>query len=199
MQLNKFIIKRLFDIFISTIVLVLLSPFILLLILVIRLESSGTALFCQARVGKDGRVFNMWKFRSMSVNSDKVKLSNDMSGGILFKMKKDPRITHIGKFIRKSSIDEIPQFWNVLKGDMSLVGPRPALPDEVALYNDYQRQRLAVKPGITCTWQVSGRSEVSFQQQVEMDLEYIANQSFFLDIVLLLKTIPAVLTGRGAY
>ena len=201
MQLNKFILKRLFDIFISTIVIVLLSPLVLIVVLAIRMESSGPARFSQARVGKDGKVFNMWKFRSMFADADKnkAKLSNDMSGGILFKMKKDPRITYMGKFIRKSSIDEIPQFWNVLKGDMSLVGPRPALPGEVAQYNDYQKQRLAVKPGITCIWQVSGRSEVSFQQQVEMDLEYIANQSLPLDIELLLKTIPAVLTGRGAY
>ena len=199
MQLKKIFIKRLFDILVSAIVIVLLSPLVLIVILAIRLESSGSARFSQARVGKDGKVFNMWKFRSMYINSDKAKLSNDMSGGILFKMKKDPRITYMGKFIRKSSIDEIPQFWNVLKGDMSLVGPRPALPGEVAQYNSYQLQRLDIKPGITCIWQVSGRSEVSFQQQVEMDLEYISNQSFSLDIILLFKTIPAVLTGRGAY
>lgn len=199
MQLKKKFIKRLFDILISVIVILLLSPLVLIVILAIRLESSGPARFSQARVGKDGKVFNMWKFRSMYINSDKAKLSNDMSGGILFKMKKDPRITYMGKFIRKSSIDEIPQFWNVLKGDMSLVGPRPALPEEVAQYNSYQLQRLDIKPGITCIWQVSGRSEVSFQQQVEMDLEYISNQSFSLDIILLFKTIPAVLTGRGAY
>ncbi len=199
MQLKKKFIKRLFDILISVIVILLLSPLVLIVILAIRLESSGPARFSQARVGKDGKVFNMWKFRSMYINSDKAKLSNDMSGGILFKMKKDPRITYMGKFIRKSSIDEIPQFWNVLKGDMSLVGPRPALPGEVAQYNSYQLQRLDIKPGITCIWQVSGRSEVSFQQQVEMDLEYISNQSFSLDIILLFKTIPAVLTGRGAY
>ncbi|MCK5877532.1 MAG: exopolysaccharide biosynthesis polyprenyl glycosylphosphotransferase [Candidatus Marithrix sp.] len=201
MQPNKFFIKRLFDIFVSAIVLLLLSPFVLLVILAVRLESSGPALFCQERVGKDGKVFKMWKFRSMFINSEKnkAKLSNDMSGGILFKMKKDPRVTYMGKFIRKSSIDEIPQFWNVLKGDMSLVGPRPALPVEVAQYNEYQYHRLDVKPGITCTWQVSGRSEISFQQQVEMDLEYIYKQTFYLDIILLIKTIPAVLTGRGAY
>ncbi len=201
MQLKNFFIKRLFDILVSAIVIILLSPLVLIVILAIRLESSGPARFCQERVGKDGKVFNMWKFRSMYINSDKYKskLSNDMSGGILFKMKKDPRITYMGKFIRKSSIDEIPQFWNVFKGDMSLVGPRPALPIEVAQYNSHQLKRLAVKPGITCTWQVSGRSEISFQQQVEMDLEYISNQSFSLDIILLFKTIPAVLTGRGAY
>jgi len=193
--------KRCFDICVSIIVLILVSPFILIVILAIRLESSGPVLFSQARVGKDKRVFNMWKFRSMYVDAEKnkAKLANDMSGGVLFKMKKDPRITYMGKFIRKSSIDEIPQFWNVLKGDMSLVGPRPALPVEVAQYNDYQAKRLAIKPGITCIWQVSGRSEISFQQQVEMDLEYISNQSFCLDILLLLKTIPAVITGRGAY
>ncbi|MDM8568936.1 exopolysaccharide biosynthesis polyprenyl glycosylphosphotransferase [Thiotrichales bacterium HSG1] len=201
MQPKKNFVKRLFDICVSATVLLLLGPFVLIVILAIRLESSGAALFSQTRVGKDGRLFNMWKFRSMFTDAEKykAKLSNEMSGGVLFKMKKDPRITYMGRFIRKSSIDEIPQFWNVLKGEMSLVGPRPALPCEVVQYDDYQCQRLKIKPGITCTWQVSGRSEISFQQQVEMDLEYISNQSFYLDIILLLKTIPAVLTGRGAY
>jgi lipopolysaccharide/colanic/teichoic acid biosynthesis glycosyltransferase len=128
-----------------------------------------------------------------------LMIHNEMEGGILFKMKQDPRITPIGRFIRRTSIDELPQLWNVVKGDMSLVGPRPALPHEVALYSPYQRQRLSVLPGITCIWQVSGRSEIPFTQQVEMDLQYIATQSFWGDLKLLLKTVPAVILGKGAY
>jgi len=124
---------------------------------------------------------------------------NEMKGGVLFKMKKDPRITLVGRFIRKFSIDELPQIWNVIMGDMSLVGPRPALPSEVAEYTPYQHQRLKVTPGITCIWQVSGRSDIPFNQQVELDLKYIANQSFINDIVLLFQTIPAVVMARGAY
>jgi len=125
--------------------------------------------------------------------------NNDMSEGVLFKIKNDPRITALGRFIRKFSIDELPQLWNVLLGDMSLVGPRPPLPEEVEQYTSYQRQRLEITPGITCIWQISGRSEIPFPQQVEMDLYYIATQSFTDDLLILIKTVPAVLTGRGAY
>jgi len=124
---------------------------------------------------------------------------NEMAGGVLFKMKDDPRITRVGKYIRRGSIDELPQLWNVLKGDMSLVGPRPPVPSEVALYTLADRRRLDAIPGITCIWQVSGRSEIPFKQQVELDVAYIESQSFWLDLKLLLKTIPAVLLGRGAY
>jgi lipopolysaccharide/colanic/teichoic acid biosynthesis glycosyltransferase len=124
---------------------------------------------------------------------------NEMVGGVLFKMKDDPRVTRVGRFIRKYSIDELPQLWNVLNGDMSLVGPRPPLPVEVEQYTPYQRRRLAVTPGITCIWQVSGRSDIPFKKQVELDLQYIANQSFWYDMALLVKTVPAVLRAHGAY
>lgn len=195
--------KRLFDMVVSATILFFLSPLFLLVILLIRLDSKGPIFFTQTRTGKQSRLFKMWKFRSMYVDAEERKAElmkkNEMQGGVLFKMKNDPRITPVGRFLRKFSIDELPQLWNVLCGDMSLVGPRPPLPIEVAQYTPYQRGRLTVMPGITCIWQVSGRSETPFPQQVEMDLEYINNQSFWNDIALLLKTIPAVLKARGAY
>jgi len=195
--------KRFFDMFVSGVILLVLSPFLLALILWIRLDSQGSVLFPQTRVGKGGKLFTMWKFRSMYIDAEKrqaaLMKNNEMKGGVLFKMKEDPRITSVGRFIRKFSIDELPQLWNVFIGDMSLVGPRPPLPSEVAEYTAYQRRRLEATPGITCVWQISGRSDIPFVQQVEMDLAYIASQSFWGDIALLLKTIPAVLTARGAY
>jgi exopolysaccharide biosynthesis polyprenyl glycosylphosphotransferase len=200
---SNLILKRLFDIFVAVIVLIILTPLFLLMALLIRLDSKGPIFFSQQRVGKESQPFRMWKFRSMYIDAEQRKAElmkhNEMKGGVLFKMKNDPRITKVGHFIRKFSIDELPQFWNVLLGEMSLVGPRPPLPQEVEKYSAYQRQRLNAKPGITCIWQVSGRSEIPFQQQVEMDLEYINTQSFWGDIILLLKTIPAVLKGHGAY
>ena len=197
------IAKRLFDIVVSATTLFLLSPLFLLVALLIRLDSKGPIFFSQNRVGKEGQKFRFWKFRSMDVDAEKHKTAlmklNQMSGGVIFKMENDPRITRVGRFIRKLSIDELPQLWNVLKGDMSLVGPRPPLPDEVEKYTPYQYRRLKVTPGITCIWQVSGRSNIPFVQQVEMDLQYVANQSFWYDIMLLLRTIPAVLKGQGAF
>jgi exopolysaccharide biosynthesis polyprenyl glycosylphosphotransferase len=198
-----FIVKRAFDMTVASIVMVLLSPLFLLVVLVIRLDSPGPILFSQDRIGKNGRTFKMWKFRSMYIDAEQRKAElmkhNQMQGGVLFKMKDDPRVTRVGKFIRKFSIDELPQFQNVFLGDMSLVGPRPPVPSEVAQYMPYQRQRLEATPGITCIWQVSGRSEISFAQQVEMDVEYISTRSFWKDIALLFKTVPAVLSARGAY
>ncbi|HAI68606.1 MAG TPA: glycosyl transferase [Gammaproteobacteria bacterium] len=195
--------KRLFDIVVSATALILLSPLLLMTIWLISLDSKGPVFFFQTRVGKDGQKFKMWKFRSMYIDAEARKAAlmkeNEMKGGVLFKMKNDPRITQVGRFIRKFSIDELPQLWNVFIGDMSLVGPRPPVPSEVAQYTPYQRQRLRVTPGITCIWQVSGRSEIPFPKQVEMDLEYINNQSFGNDMVLLLKTVPAVLKAKGAY
>ena len=195
--------KRLLDIITSATALFVLSPLFLIVALLIRLNSKGPIFFSQMRVGKQGELFKMWKFRSMYIDAEARKATlmkeNEMKGGVLFKMKKDPRITKIGHFIRKFSIDELPQLWNVFIGDMSLVGPRPPLPIEVAQYTPYQHRRLAVTPGITCIWQVSGRSDIPFEKQVKMDLEYISNQSFWFDIVLLLQTIPAVLKARGAY
>jgi exopolysaccharide biosynthesis polyprenyl glycosylphosphotransferase len=195
--------KRLFDIVVSATALFLLSPLFLIVALLIRIDSKGPVFFYQTRIGKQGHEFRFWKFRSMVMDAeqykDELKKLNKMRCGILFKMEHDPRITRVGRFLRKASIDELPQLWNILKGDMSLVGPRPPLPNEVAQYTPYQRQRLEVTQGLTCIWQISGRSEIAFEQQVEMDLEYIANQSFWYDMVILLKTIPAVLKARGAF
>jgi exopolysaccharide biosynthesis polyprenyl glycosylphosphotransferase len=193
--------KRIFDIIVSGIVLLLLSPILLAVILWIRLDSEGPIFFSQKRVGKEGKFFTMWKFRSMYIDAEERKavLMEKTKGVSRFKMKKDPRVTSVGRFIRKFSIDELPQIWNVFTGDMSLVGPRPPLPDEVAEYTLDHFKRLNVTPGITCIWQVSGRSDIPFEKQVKMDLEYIDNQSLFYDIVLLFRTIPAVLSARGAY
>jgi len=195
--------KRLFDIAASTVLLILFMPFFLIVALLIRLESPGPILFTQQRVGRWGTLFTFWKFRSMYIDAEerKAKLmrENEMNGGVTFKMKRDPRITRIGRFIRKASIDELPQLWNVLKGDMSLVGPRPPLPKEVDQYSFSDRRRLEVIPGITCIWQVSGRSDIPFKQQVELDVKYIESQSLWEDIKILFLTIPAVILGRGAY
>jgi exopolysaccharide biosynthesis polyprenyl glycosylphosphotransferase len=198
-----FMAKRSFDIVITTIALILLSPLLLTVALLIWLDSKGPIFFSQLRVGKGGKEFKMWKFRSMYVDAERRKQElmkqNEMQGGVLFKLKQDPRVTRVGKILRKFSIDELPQLWNVLRGDMSLVGPRPPLPNEVQEYTCHQRKRLEVTPGITCIWQVSGRSDIPFHQQVEMDLEYIRNQSLTYDLIILLKTVPAVLKARGAY
>lgn len=196
-------LKRLTDISVALIALVALMPLMLITALLIVVESSGSALFQQTRVGERGREFKMWKFRSMCNNSEDkkqgLKKQGDVSDGVRFKMENDPRITGIGRIIRKLSIDELPQLVNVLKGDMSLVGPRPALPDEVSKYTPWQRLRLNAKPGITCIWQVSGRSSIPFLQQVEMDIDYIRKANLAMDFGLLLKTIPAVLFARGAH
>ncbi|ARN55849.1 sugar transferase [Sedimentisphaera salicampi] len=196
-------LKRVIDIAGSLTAILILSPVFIITALTIYLHDKGPVLFVQKRVGKNGRLFDMYKFRSMVVNADKIKDeildSNESSDGVIFKMKKDPRVTPIGRFIRKFSIDELPQLFNVLKGDMSLVGPRPPLPAEVAQYTLEQRKRLHVRPGITCVWQVSGRSDIPFTQQVQLDLDYIKSQSFITDVKLLLKTIPAVLLGKGGY
>jgi exopolysaccharide biosynthesis polyprenyl glycosylphosphotransferase len=195
--------KRLLDVVGAAVLLVLLAPFLALVALLVRLDSPGPVLFPQTRVGRFGALFTMWKFRSMYRDAEQRKAAllaqNEMAGGVIFKMKDDPRVTRVGRFIRKGSIDELPQLWNVLKGDMSLVGPRPPVPREVAEYTLADRRRLEVTPGITCIWQVSGRSDIPFPQQVELDVAYIESQSLWLDLVLLLRTVPAVLFSRGAY
>lgn len=197
------LIKRGFDLLTGSIILIILLPLLLLIAVIIRLESPGAVLFCQQRAGKGNTPFTMWKFRSMYQDAEqrltKLKDENEIQGGVLFKMKQDPRITSIGKLIRKASIDELPQLWNVILGDMSLVGPRPALLTEVEQYSMNDRKRLAVKPGITCIWQVSGRSDIPFEQQVELDVDYIYQQSLLTDVWILIKTIPAVLLAKGAY
>jgi lipopolysaccharide/colanic/teichoic acid biosynthesis glycosyltransferase len=196
--------KRAMDIVISAVALVALSPLFLLLAIAIRLQDGGPALFWQKRVGIWGREFPFPKFRSMITNAEQQKMqltSENQHGGdgITFKMKRDPRVTWIGGILRKLSLDELPQLWCVLRGDMSLVGPRPPVPSEVARYSIHDRRRLEVKPGLTCIWQVSGRSELPFEQQVRLDAQYIDSHNLLLDIYLLIKTIPAILTGRGAY
>jgi lipopolysaccharide/colanic/teichoic acid biosynthesis glycosyltransferase len=160
-------------------------------------------LFWQSRVGRRGREFPFPKFRSMVINAealkDKLLALNDHHDSVTFKIRKDPRVTWIGRIIRKASIDELPQLWCVLKGDMSLVGPRPPVPREVSRYSLQDRRRLDVTPGLTCIWQVSGRGDIPFHRQVELDVQYIESQSIWLDLLLLMKTAPAILIGKGAY
>ena len=199
---STFLLKRMLDIVMSLFFITILSPIFLFTALAIKLEDRGPVIYSQIRVGKWGSLFRMYKFRSMVVNAEKMKNSlqnENETKGVIFKIRKDPRITAVGRIIRKLSIDEFPQFWNVLKGDMSLVGPRPPLLPEVNEYSNVHRQRLSVRPGITCLWQVSGRSEIDFEGQVRLDLQYIQNRSFLGDLWILLKTIPAVLLGKGAY
>ena len=171
--------------------LILLSPIVLVIGILIKLESKGPIIFSQKRVGLNGKEFKMYKLRSMVANAEeikeKLKEKNEMSGP-MFKIKDDPRITKIGKFIRKTSIDELPQLINVLKGDMSLVGPRPSLPDEVKKFEPWMLKRLEVKPGITCYWQVMGRSSIGFEDWMKLDIKYVNERSFWLDIKLILKT-----------
>jgi exopolysaccharide biosynthesis polyprenyl glycosylphosphotransferase len=197
------LLKRIMDCIGAGIGLLLLSPLFAAMAILIKLESAGPVLFSQTRIGKDGVEFRCWKFRSMFQDAEQRKQEllqqNEMDGGVTFKMKHDPRVTRVGRFIRKASIDELPQLWNVFNGDMSLVGPRPPVPQEVAQYTAHERQRLAVKPGITCIWQVSGRSDIPFNEQVMLDIKYIQSRSLWLDISLLLRTIPAVLLARGSY
>jgi lipopolysaccharide/colanic/teichoic acid biosynthesis glycosyltransferase len=196
-------IKRLIDVLVAAGVLLAASPLLAVVALAIKLTDGGPALFWQTRVGKWGKPFAFPKFRSMVVNAEelrrKLEALNQHRDGVTFKMRRDPRITWIGRLIRRTSIDELPQLWCVLKGDMTLVGPRPALVNEVERYSLDDRRRLDVTPGLTCIWQVSGRSEIPFSEQVKLDVEYIETQSLWEDVRLLLKTIPAVITGRGAY
>lgn len=194
-------IKRLFDIASSAVALWLLLPLLGFVAVMIKLTSRGPVFFKQQRVGLHGKSFNMLKFRSMVTNAEELKAKleklNEQTGPV-FKMKNDPRITGIGKFIRKYSIDELPQLINVLRGDMSVVGPRPPVPPEVAKYEPWQRRRLSVRPGLTCIWQVSGRNQISFEQWMYLDMQYIDHWSLKGDINLILKTFPVVITGRGA-
>ena len=195
--------KRLLDLTAGLMLLVLFGPLFLLIALLIKLEEGGPVFFVQTRVGKAGRHFRMWKFRSMYMEAEHRLKDlighNQHSDGVTFKMKDDPRITRVGRLLRRSSMDELPQLFNVLMGVMSLVGPRPPVPREVALYSPAERRRLAVAPGITCLWQIGGRSEIDFSGQVQLDVQYIESQSFWGDVKILLKTVPAVMSGRGAY
>jgi exopolysaccharide biosynthesis polyprenyl glycosylphosphotransferase len=195
-------VRRILDVVLTTFILVIAGPLIMLpTAILIRLTSPGPVLFRQKRCGLNGRQFVMYKFRSMVNNAEQLRVEveglNEMDGPV-FKSSRDPRITTIGKIIRRFSFDELPQVFNVLRGDMSLVGPRPPLPDEVARYERWQRRRLSMKPGMTCLWQISGRNEVSFEDWMKLDLTYIDNWSLLLDLKILLKTVPVVLLGRGA-
>ena len=195
--------KRLMDIVLSVVAVIIAAPCFLITALLVKITSPGPIIFSQVRVGRYGRHFKFYKFRSMYVDAEARKAEllkhNESGDGVIFKMKHDPRITPIGRFIRKFSIDELPQLFNVLLGDMSLVGPRPPLPSEVRSYTLEERKRLHITPGITCLWQVSGRSELPFSKQIALDKEYIASRSAWKDFLILLKTVPAILTGKGAW
>lgn len=195
-------LKRLIDIVGSGLGILILMPVFLIIGILIKLEDpKGSIFFSQKRNGLNGKEFNMYKFRSMVHNAEDLLESlmskNEMDGPV-FKIKDDPRITKIGKFIRKTSLDELPQLFNVLKGDMSLVGPRPPIPREVIQYNTYQFQRLSVKPGITCYWQISGRNNIDFDEWVELDLKYIKERNLFKDIYIILMTLPVLLGDKNA-
>jgi len=198
----QLLLKRIFDVVISLSALIILSPVFLVVSIMIKLTSPGPVFFRQKRVGLNGRIFTLYKFRTMQADAESklegLMSKNEMQGPV-FKIENDPRLTSIGKFLRKFSIDEFPQFWNVLEGDMSIVGPRPPIPGEVKKYDSWQRRRLSMRPGLTCLWQASGRNKiVDFDKWVEMDLAYIDEWSLGLDVKLFLKTIPVVLFGVGA-
>lgn len=194
-------IKRFFDICISFAALVVLSPLLLVIAILIYLEDKGPVIYSQTRIGKDGRAFKLYKFRSMCVDADEklkdLQKLNERDGPV-FKIRDDPRVTKIGKFIRKTCIDELPQLVNIIKGDMSIVGPRPPLPNEVEQYNSYQKQRLLVVPGLTCYWQIQKGEETTFDEWVELDLKYIKERSILLDFRLILLTFKVTLSGKGA-
>jgi len=197
----KLMTKRLLDVLVATLVLVLALPVVGVIAMLIKLTSGGNVLFRQTRCGLNGRFFTLYKFRTMVEDAEERRGEllhlNEMNGPV-FKLRSDPRVTAFGRFLRRFSLDELPQFWNVLRGEMSLVGPRPPIPEEVAKYQRWQRRRLAMKPGLTCLWQVSGRNDVDFDRWMQLDLEYIDSWSPTLDFKILLKTIPAVLSGKGA-
>lgn len=195
-------IKRIQDIILSLLALIILSPVMLIIIVLIVIDDpQGSPIFSQTRCGKNGTLFKLYKFRSMYVNAEKELgelLGYNETTGIAFKMKNDPRVTKVGKFLRKSGLDELPQFWNVLRGEMSIVGPRPALPVEVEQYNEYYKRRMAAMPGLTCYWQIQPkRNLVSFDEWVEMDIRYIQEQSFGVDWKIIVLTIGAIIRGEG--
>ena len=195
--------KRAMDIIGSLCGIILLSPLLIIVALAIKIEDpKGSIFFSQQRCGKDNQLFPMYKFRSMVSNAEELLEElmehNEMDGPV-FKIKDDPRITRVGKFIRKTSIDELPQLFNILKGDMSIVGPRPAIPHEVAEYSNYHKQRLLVKPGLTCIWQVSGRNSIGFDEWMDMDLEYIEKRNLWMDIKLIFKTVFVLFGDENAH
>ncbi|WP_042439542.1 sugar transferase [Clostridium amazonitimonense] len=196
-----FFVKRIIDILGSLVGLIIVSPILLITAIAIKLDSKGPIFFAQERVGQYGKVFKMYKFRSMVINAeellDKLKEKNEMSGP-MFKMTDDPRITKVGKFIRKTSIDELPQLMNVLKGEMSLVGPRPNLPKEVANFEPWMRDKLIAKPGLTCFWQVMGRNSIDFQDWMKLDIKYVKERNTGLDIILIFRTVKVLFGDENA-
>lgn len=202
-NLSYEILKRFIDIVCSIVGIILLSPIFIIVAVAIKIENPrGKVIFSQIRCGKDNKTFKMYKFRSMVEDAEKllnnIQHLNEMDGPV-FKIKEDPRITNVGRFIRKTSIDELPQLINILRGDMSIVGPRPPLVREVEKYNQYEMQRLIVKPGLTCYWQISGRNNINFEQWVEMDIKYIEERNLFIDIKLILKTFKVLFGDKHAY
>ena len=199
----SYAMKRALDIVGSAIGMVLLSPVYIGIAAAVKFTSPGPVIFSQTRVGRYGRHFKFYKFRSMRVDAEEQKAAlmaqNESKDGVIFKMRDDPRITKVGKFLRRTSLDELPQLWNVFIGDMSLVGPRPPVPKEVQEYTLEDRKRLDVIPGITCLGQISGRSDIPFHEQVQLDKEYILAPSLWKDLVILVKTVPAIIGGKGAY
>jgi len=195
------VIKRTMDVMGALFGLIVLLPILLIIAILIKLESKGPIVFSQERVGLNGETFKMYKFRSMVTNAeeilDKLRHKNEMSGP-MFKIKDDPRITKVGKFIRKTSIDELPQLFNVLKGEMTLVGPRPSLPREVVHFTEYQKLRLLAKPGLTCYWQVSGRNNIDFEEWMELDVKYVRERSTWIDIKLIFKTVGVLFGDENA-
>jgi exopolysaccharide biosynthesis polyprenyl glycosylphosphotransferase len=194
--------KRLLDFVVSVAALVIVLPFVPFIALAIRFDSPGPLLYRSVRLGRNGRPFVFYKFRSMVVGAHEsaryVRHLNEIEGPV-FKSARDPRVTRVGRFLRRTSIDELPQLWNVLRGDMTLVGPRPPIPEEAEAYEPWQRLRLEVKPGLTCLWQVSGRSKLGFAEWMRLDIQYIQTMSLRSDLKILLRTIPAVLSREGAY
>lgn len=195
--------KRILDIALSVLGIIFLSPLFIIVAILIKLEDrNGPVIFKQVRVGKDGKEFTMYKFRSMVANAEELKpklMSQNEVTGPVFKIKNDPRVTKVGRFIRKTSIDELPQLFNVLKGEMTLVGPRPPLPEEVAQYTSYEWQRLRVKPGLTCYWQVYGRNSLPFEEWIRLDLKYIQERNLIVDIKLILRTVFVLFGSKNAY
>lgn len=196
------VIKRLIDVVCSFLGILVLSPLFIIIAIIIKTTSKGPVFFSQKRVGKNGKEFDMYKFRSMVVNAEELKeklaAQNEMSGP-MFKIKDDPRITKVGKFIRKTSIDELPQLWNVLKGEMSLVGPRPSLPKEVDQFEEWMYRRLEVKPGLTCYWQVSGRNNIDFEDWMKLDCKYVDERNLWIDIKLIFKTVGVLFGDKNAH
>ena len=196
------IFKRIIDIIGAGLGLILLSPIIAIVACAVKVTSKGPIFFSQKRVGKNGELFEMYQFRSMVVNAEELKENledqNEMSGP-MFKIKDDPRVTKVGKFIRKTSIDELPQLWNILKGDMSLVGPRPSSPKEVEQFDNWMFKRLSVRPGLTCYWQVSGRNNIDFEDWMKLDVKYVEERNIWIDIKLIFKTIFVLFGDKNAH